>query len=110
MGGFFVILGIFVIVVAFVSFAVGKPIVAFAAIVFCWPFILPAAGLGCYRCSYNIFLPYRGTAHSEHGDSWTHPDVEKRMWLKRLNVPQICPKCEAPILSSGTVQSTSEIS
>jgi hypothetical protein len=86
------------------SMASGETLVAFVVIILSWPLVLPAAGLGCHKCNYNIFLPYRGLEYSEHGDSWTHPDVELRLWRKRLVVPNTCPKCGAEILKNNSSQ------
>ena len=79
-------------------------VLAFVAVILLWPFVLPAANLGCHTCNYNIFLPYRGPEYPEHGDSWTHPDVERRLSRRLLVVPPNCPKCGAQILTNISVQ------
>jgi hypothetical protein len=68
-------------------------------IVLALPVIAPLANLGCHNCNYNLFLPYRGSAFSEYGDSWSHPDVRRRMNRWTLDLPDSCPKCGAPILT-----------
>jgi hypothetical protein len=108
MSKFWTVLGLACISALVVSIAIGQPIVAFAAIILSWPFVIPAANLGCHRCNYNIFLPYRGLSSSEHGDSWTHPDIERRLWAKHLKVPETCPKCEALILTLNAAQHNPE--
>jgi DNA-directed RNA polymerase subunit RPC12/RpoP len=104
MSPFWPIIGLSVAAVGVFSMAYGQPIAAFVAIVLSWPFVLPAAGLGCHKCSYNIFLPYRGPEFSEHGDSWTHHEVERRLWRSRWVVPSTCPKCGAEILKNNSSQ------
>jgi uncharacterized protein (DUF2062 family) len=93
-------LGITFIVAIILSVIIDEPTLALASIILSWPFILPVAGLGCYKCNYNILLPYRGTYFSEHGDSWTHPDVERRMWRVQLMMPEICPKCGTYLITA----------
>jgi DNA-directed RNA polymerase subunit RPC12/RpoP len=104
MSKFWPFIGVAVLGILTFSVVAAEPAFAFAAIILSWPLILPAAGLGCHKCSYNILLPYRGAEYSEHGDSWTHPEVEPRLWRKRLAVPHDCPKCGAKILTSNSDQ------
>ena len=104
MSTFWPVIGFLMAAAVIFTMASGETLFAFVLIFLSWPFVLPAAGLGCYKCSFNIFLPHRGLGHSEHGDSWTHPDVERRLWRKRLVVPSTCPKCGAEILKDNSSQ------
>ncbi|EFX59865.1 hypothetical protein DAPPUDRAFT_126480 [Daphnia pulex] len=99
--GFLPLLSILFVAAMISSVIIRMPELFFVAIVLSWPFVLPMAGLGCHLCNYNIFLPYRGLEYPEHGDSWTHPEVEGRSWRKRFVVPKNCPKCGAAILAEG---------
>jgi hypothetical protein len=96
---FLPVIGWTLIVGTIVGFFAEHPMIGIPTIVLCGLFVIPAAGLGCYRCHYNIFLPYRGPEYPEHGDSWTRPEVEKRVSNK---VPTNCPKCGAPILTESS--------
>jgi hypothetical protein len=108
MSKFMPLLGCVVVIAMIGSVVVGQPLFAVIALLSSWPFIFPLAALGCYKCDYNIFLPYRGNSFSEHGDSWTHPEVEQRMWGTPMKVPQACPKCGAQILKTSAPLHTSE--
>jgi hypothetical protein len=57
----------------------------------------PLAGLGCWRCNYNLFRRYGGRQSVEHGDSWTTGPLYP--W-RMVPIPEDCPKCGAPILSA----------
>jgi hypothetical protein len=64
------------------------------------PFIIPVAGLGCWRCNYNLLRRYRGPDSIEHGDSWTgEPDT----WNVETHSER-CPKCQATILTEQNVE------
>ena len=65
------------------------------------PLALPLAGLGCWKCNYNLLRAYRGPKTIEHGDSWTADNFPWR-WAP---FPATCPKCGAQILSGSSVVS-----
>ena len=67
---------------------------AVLAIVAEWPFILPIALLGCYRCHFNVFRRYRGPSSPEHGDSYTNQIAFP------VPIPDRCPKCGAVLLDA----------
>ncbi|GAA4039668.1 hypothetical protein GCM10022281_20660 [Sphingomonas rosea] len=78
-----------------------RPAIMVAGMIVAAPFIIPAAGLGCWRCNYNLLRRYRGSGSIEHGDSWTgEPDT-----VGMLNrIPNRCPKCQATILTEEPLE------
>ncbi len=95
MRGILIALNIVMMITVFVAAAMGKLVIAFFMMALCGLFFLPVGMLGCYRCGYNVFRPYRGASYPEHGDSYTGKPAFPRP------IPDVCPKCGAQLLSSG---------